>query len=70
MLPLLVLCLQPLLLLLLPLLLLLLLLLQCKLYRSVQDADWVGMHHVQGNKLFSDGFVREHISGNIIVGEM
>jgi hypothetical protein len=57
-----VLCLQP------PLLLLLLL--QCKLYRSVQDADWVGMHHVQGNKLFSDGFVRERISGNTIVGEM
>jgi hypothetical protein len=56
-----VLCLQP------PLLLLLL---QCKLYRSVQDADWVGMHHVQGNKLFSDGFVRERISGNTIVGEM
>jgi hypothetical protein len=57
----LVLCLPP---------LLLLLLLQCKLYRSVQDADWVGMHHVQGHKLFSDGFVRERIPGSTIIGEM
>ncbi|WIA42282.1 hypothetical protein OEZ86_008296 [Tetradesmus obliquus] len=42
----------------------------CKLYKSVSDADWVGMHHVQGNKLFSDGFVRERIPGNTIIGEL
>jgi hypothetical protein len=51
-------------------LLLPLLLLQCKLYKSAADADWVGMHHVQGAKLFSDGFVRERIPGNTIIGEM
>ncbi|KAF6264075.1 hypothetical protein COO60DRAFT_270687 [Scenedesmus sp. NREL 46B-D3] len=42
----------------------------CKLYRSAQDGDWVGMHHVQGSKLFSDGFVRERIEGNTIFGEV
>eukprot|EP00882_Tetradesmus_deserticola_P003863 GHRQ01004087.1.p1 GENE.GHRQ01004087.1~~GHRQ01004087.1.p1 ORF type:complete len:520 (+),score=107.65 GHRQ01004087.1:1239-2798(+) len=42
----------------------------CKLYMSAQDADWVGMHHVQGSKLFSDGFVRERATGNTIVGEI
>lgn len=26
----------------------------CKLYGSVLDADWVGMYHVTGERLYSD----------------
>lgn len=41
----------------------------CVLYKSVMDADWIGMHHVQGNKLFLDGIVRPRVDGKAVVGE-